>query len=74
MEKRSHLRRLANLGVYGHHAATKAYLDITNDEYDIIAKAILQQKVASITKTVNEILDTRKKAKSKENYTRIKLM
>ena len=54
MESRSRLRRLADLGVYGHQPGIAAHVLTDPDEKDKIVEAILKQKVGSNHKTMKQ--------------------
>lgn len=43
MENRANLRRLSDRGVNGHQPAMKAFCQVTNQEKEQIAEAILKQ-------------------------------
>ena len=47
MENRSNLRRLNDLGIFGHQPAIKAYCQISQEEKALIMEHILKQKIAN---------------------------
>ena len=47
MENRSNLRRLNDLGIFGHQPAIKAYCQISQEEKATIMEHILKQKIAN---------------------------
>ena len=50
VEERTHLRRLASLGVLAHQPAIKAITKTTDDEKDILVRSIMAQKAGHCTK------------------------
>ena len=54
MENRSRLRRLANLGIYGHQPGIAAHVRTEPDEQERIVEAILKQKVGSCYRAMKQ--------------------
>ena len=66
MENRSNLRRLNDLGIYGHQPAIKAYCQMSQEEKAKITEHILKQKIANNRKAEVLFAEHRGKGKAKE--------
>ena len=67
MEERSRLKRLAELGITGHQPAIAAYVQITQEERQVITQSIMMQKVGSSSKSNkshHHYLEERKRCKA----------
>ena len=65
MENRTHLRRLNDLGIFGHQPAIKAYCQMSPEEKTTIMGHILKQKVANNRKVESTFAEHREKGKEK---------
>jgi len=54
MESRGRLRRLADLGIYGHQPGIAAHVHVKPEEEEKIVEAILKQKVGSNHRTIKQ--------------------
>ena len=67
MENRSNLRRLNDLGIYGHQPAIKAYCQISQEEKATIVGHILKQKIANNRKAEIIFAEHREREMQGEN-------
>ena len=65
MDNRSNLRRLNDLGIFGHQPAMKAYCQMTKGEKAQITESILRQKMANNRKAEAIFAEHREKGKKK---------
>ena len=65
MDNRSNLRRLNDLGIFGHQPASKAYCQMTKGEKTQITESILKQKIANNKKSGSHLCGTPGKGKGK---------
>ena len=68
MDNRSNLRRLNDLGVFGHQPAIKAYCQMTKDEKAKVTESILKQKIANNRKAEATFVEHREREKGKGSF------
>jgi len=68
MDNRSNLRRLNDLGVFGHQPAIKAFCQMTKEEKTRITESILKQKIANNRKSEATFTPHQEKAKGKRSF------
>lgn len=66
MDNRSNLRRLNDLGVFGHQPAIKVFCQMTKDEKARITENILKQKIANNRKAEATFVEHRERERGKE--------